>query len=216
MKRATRVAALLAALAAGPTGCAWGYVTYFEPERGGAREVAHRDPYARPAPPAGVELGAGSLAVGCTNLRKFVLLPFPWLRRGFRPNDVQIEIAFANEPRAVLIDVGAVAVTIDGVARRPKRVEYQGERPAPQYVETVVLPSAGRARLESPTLLTFTFAADAGPASDFQLSLGDIQIDGARTRIPPLAFSREGRFVSYRRPPKKPRIASEAEAAGDF
>jgi hypothetical protein len=86
---AATASVLLAALALTSGGCATGYVTYYEPPLKGAAPVPHADPYMRPPPPAGVTLGAGSLSVACTNIRKFVLLPIPWLRRGFRPDEVR-------------------------------------------------------------------------------------------------------------------------------
>lgn len=205
--------ALLVALAAAEVGCAWGYVTYFHPELKNAREIPHLDPYMRPPPPSAVEVTAGSLAVGSPNIRKFMLLPIPWLRRGFRPVDLQVQLAFSAEPSSVVIDLGAVSATIDGVANRPSHVEYEGRRPAPVHVETVKLPIGGRVRLDSPTLLTFTFGLEAGDADEFRMNLGEIRIDGVRTLLHPLAFEREGDFVVYRSPAKK-KAASEDEEDG--
>ena len=203
MARAIVAAVLLCAVAASEVGCAWGYVTYFEPERKGAREVPHRDPYMRPPPRSGVELDDGTLSVGCTNLRKFVLLPIPWLRRGFRPWEVEIELAFLAEPHVAVIDLASVALTLDGRTVRPSRVEYRGERPPPTYVETLVLPIRGRTRLDAPRLVTFTFSTEIRDASEFRMSLGEFSVDGTRTLLPPLTFSREGQFVVYRLPEKK-------------
>ncbi len=212
MARGVVAAVLLCALAASEVGCAWGYVTYFEPERMGAREVAHRDPYMRPPPPSGVELEAGSLSVGCTNLRKFVLLPIPWLRRGFRPWEVEIELAFHSEPRVAVLDLAAVALTLAGKTLRPSRVEYRGERPPPTYVETLVLRTRDRTLLDAPRLVTFTFSTEIGDAEQFQMSLGQFSVDGTRALLPPVTFSREGQFVVYRLPGKK---ATSGEAGDD-
>ena len=216
MARAISLCVLLVALASAETGCAWGYVTFFQPELKGAREVGHRDPYMRPPPPSAVELAGGSLSVGCTNIRKFVFLPFPWLRRGFRPSELQLEVAFTGEPRSVQVDLGSVAVKIGGVSTWPSRVEYEGRRPAPQYVETVKLPTGGRASLDSPTRLTFTFNMDAGDADEFQLSLGEVAIDGKRTLLAPVPFAREGDFVSYHSPEKKRAAGDGEEGSEDF
>jgi len=209
------IGVLLIALAATETGCAWGYVTFFEPELKGAREIGHRDPYMRPPPPAAVELAKGSLSIGCTNIRKFVFLPFPWLRRGFRPSELQIEVGFYGEPRTARIDLGTVSLSIAGETSWPSRVEYEGRRPAPQYVETVKLPTGGRVRLDAPTRLTLTFATDAGDADEFKMSLGAIDIDGTRILLPPFEFEREGDFVSYHSPEKKS-APGDAEPSDDL
>jgi hypothetical protein len=194
---------LLVLLAAAGTGCAWGYVTYFEPETKGARAAPHPDPYMDPAPPAAVEFAPASLSVRCSNIRKFMLLPVPWLRRGFRPAELEVALVFSPEPRTVELDLGKVGVTLDGEVVWPSRIAYEGNRPPPEYHATVPLPIGGRARLDSPTLLTFIFAAEAGDASEFQMSLGEVTVDGTRMLIPPLSFSREGQFVTYRSPEKK-------------
>lgn len=195
--------ALLALLAAAETGCAWGYVTYFEPDPRGGRAATHPDPYMDPAPPSAVAFAPASLSVGCSNVRKFVLLPVPWLRRGFRPPELEIALLFSPEPSTVELDLGAVAVTLDGETMWPSHISYEGHRPPPQYFATVALPIGGRARLESPTRLTFTFATEAGDAAALRMSLGELRVDGTRVLIPPLAFTREGRFVVYRSPEKK-------------
>lgn len=199
---AATVSALLAAIALTGTGCATGYVTYYEPPLKGAGPVPHEDPYVRPPPPAGVTLAGGSLSVGCTNMRKFVLLPIPWLRRGFRPDEVLIEVAFAHEPSVAVIDVSSVALTLEGRTLAPFRVSYEGRRPAPVYLETIVLPTRDRYKLTDPKLLTFHFKTEPGGADDFRIDLGEITVDGARTRVGPLTFSREGQFVFYRLPKK--------------
>ena len=209
------IGVLLIALAAAQTGCAWGYVTFFQPELKGAREIGHRDPYMRPPPPSAAELAGGALSIGCTNIRKFVFLPFPWLRRGFRPSELQVEVGFAGEPRTARIDLGAVSVSIGGEKSWPSRVEYEGRRPAPQYVETVKLPTGGQVRLDAPTRVTFIFAADLGDADEFRVSLGEISVDGARTLVPTVAFSREGRFVSYHHPEKR-KGPADAEPSDDL
>jgi hypothetical protein len=202
-RRFTRaVTSLLAALALTSGGCATGYVTYYEPPLAGAAPVAHADPYMRPPPPAGVTLAAGSLSVACTNIRKFVLLPIPWLRRGFRPDEVQIEVAFAHEPKQAVIDTAAVSLTLEGRTLAPFRVAYEGRRPPPVHIETVVLPTRDRYKLTEPQLITFWFKTEPGGADDFRLDLGEITVDGARTRVGPLRFSREGQFVFYRMPRK--------------
>lgn len=184
------------------SGCATGYVTYYEPPLKGAAPVPHADPYMRPPPPAGVTLGAGSLSVACTNIRKFVLLPIPWLRRGFRPDEVQIEVAFSRQPSIAVIDVASVALTLEGRTLAPIRVAYEGERPAPAYLETVVLPTRDRYKLDEPRRIMLTFKTELGGADDFRIDLGEITLDGARTRVGPLTFSREGQFVFYRMPKK--------------
>jgi hypothetical protein len=199
---AASVSALLAALALSGSGCATGYVTYYEPPLKAAAPVPHADPYVRPPPPAGVRLAGGSFSVGCTNLRKFVLLPFPWLRRGFRPDEVQIEVAFAHEPKLAVIDVASVSLTLEGRTLAPFRVAYEGRRPAPVHLETVVLPTRDRYKLTEPQLITFHFKTEPGGADDFRIDLGEITVDGARTRVGPLTFSREGQFVFYRMPKK--------------
>ncbi len=212
----TGVALLIALAVTTETGCAWGYVTFFQPALKGAHEIGHRDPYMRPPPPAAVELAAGSLSIGCTNIRKFVFLPIPWLRRGFRPAELQVELAFSGEPRSAQLDLGAVAVKIAGASSRPSRIEYEGRRPAPQYVETVKLPIGGRASLVAPTRITFTFNMDAGDADEFQLSLGEVAIDGKRTLLAPVSFAREGDFVSYHSPKKKTAPADGEEGSETF
>jgi hypothetical protein len=210
LRRFLLAGALLSLLAGFGTGCAWGWVTYFEPDARGARAGAHPDPYMDPAPPSAVEFGPAALSVGCSNVRKFVLLPLPWFFRGFRPSELEISLAFSGEPRVVEVDLGAVGVTLDGEPIWPSHVEYAGNRPPPTYHETVALPVGGRARLESPTRLTFSFPAEASDASEFRMSLGEVRLDGTRVLIPPLAFSREGRFVVYRSPEKK-RAAPEGK-----
>jgi len=207
---------LLLALAALETGCAYGYVTYFQPELAGAREVEHPDPYLHPPPPSGVELGAGSFSASCTNLRKFVLMPIPWFRCGFRPAELQVEIRFAQGPRVVEIDLGSVGVTLDGERVWPSRIAYEGRRPAPSYTETVALPIGGRARLESPSLLTLTFSAEASDASEFLVELGEIRVDGARSLTRPLTFSRQGQFVEYRTPRRKSTLPDAEATSLDF
>jgi hypothetical protein len=203
---------VLLMLAAGAQiGCAWGYVTYFEPDARGARAAPHPDPYLDPAPPSAVELAPASLSVGCSNLRKFVLLPLPWFFRGFRPSELEITLAFSPEPRSVELDLGAVGVTLDGETIWPSHVEYAGNRPPPTYHEIIALPIGGRVRLEAPTLLTFSFTAEASDASEFRMSLGEVRMDGARVLVPPLAFSREGRFVVYRSPEKRKRVVREGQ-----
>jgi hypothetical protein len=209
-------AAVLLALAALETGCAYGYVTYFQPELAGARTVEHPDPYLHPPPPAGVELEAGSFSASCTNLRKFVLVPVPWLRRGFRPAELEIEIRFSHGPRVVEIDLGSVGVTLDGERVWPIRIEYEGRRPAPRYAETVALPIGGRARLESPSLLTLTFSAEAADASEFRVEFGEIRVDGVRTLTRPLTFARQGQFVSYKTPKKKGALTDAESASLEF
>jgi hypothetical protein len=201
--RAVCAGVLLVALAALETGCGWGYVTYFEPERRGAREVLHQDPYAHPPPPSAVELAAGSLTVGCTNIRKFLLLPIPWFRWAFNPDELEIELAFSGEPNLAVIDVAAVALTLEGKTILPSRVSYTGRRPAPMYLETIVLPTRDRYKLEDPLLVTYVFKTEASDASEFRMSVGEVTVDGVRTLIPPLAFSREGQFVVYLRAKKK-------------
>jgi hypothetical protein len=215
MMRAITLGVLLLALVASETGCALGYVTFFQPEVKGAREVGHQDPYMRPPPPSAVEVAGGTLSIGCTNIRKFVFLPIPWLRRGFRPTELQLEVAFSGEPKTAQVDLGAVAVKIAGASIRPNRIEYEGRRPAPQYVETIRLPIGGRATLDAPTHITFTFNMDAGDAEEFQLSLGEVGIDGKRTLLAPVPFEREGDFVSYHNPDKKKAPADGEEEGGD-
>jgi hypothetical protein len=214
--RSAALGVLLLALVATETGCAWGYVTFFQPEVKGAREVGHRDPYMRPPPPSAVEVAGGSLSIGCTNVRKFVFLPIPWLRRGFRPGELQVEVGFTGEPKKAQVDLGAVAVKIAGASSRPSRIEYEGRRPAPLYVETVKLPIGGRATLDSPTRITFTFNMDAGDADEFQLILGEVGIDGKRTLLAPVSFEREGDFVSYRNPGKKKAPEGDEEGGEVF
>ena len=217
MLRAITLGLLLLVLLASETGCAWGYVAFFQPEVKGARAIGHEDPYMRPPPPSAVELAGGSLSVGCTNIRKFVFLPIIWLRRGFRPGELQVEVAFTGEPKKAQVDLGAIAVKIAGASIRPNRIEYEGRRPAPQYVETIKLPIGGRATLDAPTHITFTFNMDAGDADEFQLSLGEVAIDGKRTLLTPVSFEREGDFVSYHSPDKKkaPAEGEEEEEGGD-
>jgi hypothetical protein len=192
-------------------GCAWGYVTYFEPDSRGARTAPHPDRYMDPAPPSAVELAPASFSVGCSNVRKFVLLPLPWFFRGFRPSELELTLVFSGEPRSVELDLGAVGVTLDGEKIWPIQVEYEGHRPPPNHHATVALPIGGRARLESPTLLTFRFTAEASDASEFRMSLGEVTVDGTRVLIPPLAFSREGQFVVYRSPEKQKRVTPEGK-----
>jgi hypothetical protein len=191
----------IALLAASLAGCASGYVTYYEPAgvaRGGSgREVPHADPYTRPPPPAGVELAGGAVAVSCTNLRKFVLLPIPWFRRGFRPMEYEIELAFRGAPGEAVIDTAALALKMDGKTLLPSRVAYRGERPAPVYLETIELPTRARYKLSEPRLVILSFKTDAREAKAFELSLGEVIVDGTRTLLPPLRFSREGQFVAY-------------------
>jgi hypothetical protein len=193
---------LLAVCAAGSVGCAVGYVTYFKPQMNGA-PVPHRDPYMRPPPPAGAELSDGALSIGCTNIRKFMLLPIPWLRRGFRPMEMEVELGFPGQPDTVRVELGAMGATIDGVARRPLRIQYEGRRPAPRHVETTKLPVGGRARLDAPIRLVLVFDDELRSADRFQVTVGEIDVDGRKIRLPPLAFEREGDFVVYRSPAKK-------------
>jgi hypothetical protein len=193
---------LLVLLAAAGTGCAWGYVTYFEPDPKGGHAATHPDPWMDPPPPAAVAFEPASLSVRCSNIRKFMLLPLPWLRRGFRPAELEVALVFSPEPRTVELDLGKVGVTMDGEVIWPARIRYEGNRPPPQYHATVPLPIGGRARLDSPTLLVLTFAMDAGDAEEFRMSLGEVTVDGTRMLIPPLSFSREGQFVTYRSPDK--------------
>lgn len=216
MVKAICACVLLLALAALETSCAYGYVTYFQPERAGAREVEHLDPYLHPPPPSGVEIEAGSFSASCANLRKFVLVPIPWFRRGFRPAELTVEIRFSHGPRVVEIDLGSVGVTLDGERVWPSRVEYEGWRPAPSYTETVALPIGGRVRLETPSLLTLTFSAEASDASKFLVELGEIRVDGARTLTRPLTFSRQGQFVSYKTPKKKGALTDAESASLEF
>ena len=206
---AATASALLAALALGGSGCATGYVTYYEPPLAGARPVPHADPYMKSPPPAGVTLAAGSLSVGCTNIRKFVLLPIPWFRRGFRPDEVQIEVAFHRDPEIAVVDTSAMTLTLEGRTLAPFRVAYEGRRPAPTYFETVVLPTRDRYKLTEPQRLMLHFKTEPGGADDFRLELGEISVDGARTRVGPLKFSREGQFVVYRIPSTNKTAARE-------
>jgi len=90
--RGIAVSVLLVALSVVETGCMWGYVTYFEPDLRAGREVPHTDPYTNPPPPSAVGLAGGTLSVGCPNIRKFALLPIPWFRRAFRPDELEIEL----------------------------------------------------------------------------------------------------------------------------
>lgn len=206
---------LLVALAAAEVGCAWGYVTYFQPQAKGTRAIGHADPYMRPPPPAGAELSTGAISIGCTNIRKFMLLPIPWLRRGFRPGELHVELGFTTDPSKVRVDLGALGATIDGVARRPSRIEYEGRRPAPRYVETIVLPMGGRARLDEPIRLILTFDSDLGGVDGFVVSVGDLDVDGKRIQLPPLSFEREGDFVVYRSPEKKKASPEDEEGGGE-
>jgi hypothetical protein len=218
MRRSIVANALLVALALGAAGCGVGYVTYFEPELRGASPVPHRDPYTRPPPPAGVELGAGAVSVGSPNLRKFLLLPIPWFRLSFFPRELQVELAFRGEPDVAVIDVGAVSATLDGKPIAPAKIEYQGVRPAPEYVRTIVLPGRGRFKLEEPRFVVFTFRPEARDAHELRMSFGELTVDGARTNLGSVAFSREGQFVVYRQAPSnKKRTAPPApgELAGD-
>lgn len=194
--------ALLALLPLAGGGCATGYVTYWEPPLAGARPVPHDDPYMKPPPPAGVTLAAGALSVGCPNIRKFVLLPIPWFRRGFRPDEVQIEVAFHHDPEIAVVDTSAMSLTLEGKRLVPFRVAYEGRRPAPVYLETVVLPTRDRYKLTDPQRLLLYFKTEPGGADDFRLELGEIAVDGSRARVGPLTFSREGQFVIYRLPRK--------------
>jgi rRNA maturation protein Nop10 len=200
---------LLTAFALTGAGCASGYVTYYEPTLAGAAKLPHADAYMRPPPPAGVELAGGTLAVGCTNIRKFILLPIPWFRRGFRPPEYEIQLTFRGEPSEAVIDTTAVTLRMDGKTIAPSKVSYQGERPAPTYVETIVLPTLNRYRLEAPRVVTFSFRTDAREAKKFQLTLGEVTVDGARTLVPPIAFSREGQFVAYRFAKKKKKATAD-------
>jgi hypothetical protein len=193
---------LLVALAAAEMGCAVGYVTYFHPEVNGA-PIPHRDPYMRPPPPAGAKLVDGAMWVGCENIRKFVLLPIPWLRRGFRPMELEVELGFSGDPETVRVDLGSLGATIDGEARRPLKIQYEGRRPAPRYVETIKLPAGGRARLDAPIRLILTFDDELRGADKVVVNVGDIDVDGRKIRLPPLSFEREGDFVVYRLPEKK-------------
>lgn len=196
-----RLAALLLVLAQAALGCASGYVTYFEPvAKGGARTLPHPDPYVSEPPPAGVELEPGALALGCTNLRKFVLLPIPWFRRGFRPDELEIQLRFLGEPRSAVLDLGAVSLSVGGATLRPARVSYQRERPAPVYLETLRLDFRQRYKLDAPRVVTFVFADDLGDADEFRVTLGELRVDGVRSLPPPVAFTREGEFVVYRLP----------------
>ena len=195
--------ALLAACAVAQHGCGVGYVTYFEPELRGARALPHRDPYTRPPPPAAVEVAPGPVSVGSPNLRKFLLLPIPWLRWSFFPRELQVELAFHGEPSAAVLDVGAVLATLDGKPVAPAKIEYQGARPAPEYVRTIALPSRGRIRLEDPRAVVFTYRAEARDADELRIQFGELSVDGRRAAVPSVAFTREGQFVVYRRP-KKP------------
>jgi hypothetical protein len=196
-------AAVLLALLPLANGCATGYVTYYEPPLAGARPVPHDDPYMKPPPPAGVTLGAGALSIGCTNIRKFVLLPIPWFRRGFRPDEVHIEVAFHHDPEVAVVDTSAISLTLEGKTLKPIRVAYEGRRPAPVYLETVVLPTRDRYKLSEPQRLLLHFKTEPGGADDFRLDLGEVMVDGAKTRVGPLTFSREGQFVIYRMPRKR-------------
>jgi hypothetical protein len=200
-RRFAAAAGLLALLALG-SGCATGYVTYYEPAGASSRPVPHDDPYMRPPPPAGAKLAAGDLSIGCSNIRKFVLLPIPWFRRGFRPDEIEIELAFAHEPSVAVVDVQSIALTLEGRTLTPSRVAYEGRRPAPVYVETIVLPTRARYKLTDPQRLVLTFKTELGGADDFRIDLGDVTVDGATTRVGPLEFSREGQFVFYRLPEK--------------
>jgi len=202
---------LLVALAAVEAGCATGYVTYYEPTQKGV-PVLHPDPYTRPPAPSGVALAGGALSVSCPNLRKFVLLPIPWFRRGFRPAEVQIDVNFAGDPSLAIVDVGAAAMTVDGKSIRPSRVEYQGERPAPVYFESIVLATRDRYKLEEPRRLTYTFKNDLGDADEFRMNIGEVVVDGTRTLIQPLTFTREGQFVIYRVPSKGKAAPADEEA----
>ena len=216
MRRILLAAGLLVVSAITESGCAWGYVTYFQPELKGAPPVVHADPYMRPPPPSGAELVKGSVSVDCTNIRKFVFLPFPWLRRGFRPAELQVELTFEGEPAQVQVDLGSVAASLNGVSSWPARIEYEGRRPAPRYVETVQLRNNGSpATLYAPTKLVFSFATEAGDADEFKMSIGALKIDGARVLVPPVAFSREGDFVSYHLP-KKNKAPLKEDATDDF
>lgn len=192
--------ALLALLPLAGSGCATGYVTYYEPPLAGGRPVPHDDPYTKPPPPAGVTLAAGSLSVGCANIRKFVLLPIPWFRRGFRPDELHFEVAFHHEPEVAVVDTSAVSLTLEGKTLKPFRVAYEGRRPAPVYLETVELPTRDRYKLSEPQRLLLHFKTEPGGADALRLDLGEVTVDGARTRVGPLTFSREGQFVIYRMP----------------
>jgi len=217
--RGIAVSVLLVALSVLETGCMWGYVTYFEPDLRAGREVPHTDPYTNPPPPSAVGLAGGTLSVGCPNIRKFALLPIPWFRRAFRPDELEIELAFSGEPNLVVIDTAAAELMIEGKTLKPSRISYQGRRPAPTYLETIVIPTRARYKLEDPNRVTYLFKLEAREADEFRMSVGEVTVDGARTLIPPLAFTREGSFVVYRSPEKKKATgldASDSEDAGEF
>jgi hypothetical protein len=196
-------ALLLAASAITHAGCGVGYVTYFEPQLRGARAVPHTDPYTRPPPPAGVEVQPGTVSLGSPNLRKFLLLPIPWFRLSFFPRELQVALTFHGEPGVAVLDLGAVSATLDGKPVVPAKIEYQGVRPAPEYVRTIVLPSRGLIKLEDPRAVVFTYRAEAGDADALHIRFGELTVDGKRATVPSVAFTREGQFVVYRRP-KKP------------
>ena len=108
-----------------------------------------------------------------------------------------------------MLDVGAVALTLEGRKLRPSRVAVRSERPAPVYFETVVLRTLDRHTLAEPRLVTFSFRSELGGSDAMQLQLGELRVDGRLVRLPPVAFSREGQFVSYRLPRKQPPIETE-------
>jgi hypothetical protein len=193
----------LAALSLVQAGCGVGYVTYFEPELSGARAVPHTDPYTRPPPPAGVEVQPGTVSLGSPNLRKFLLLPIPWFRLSFFPRELQVALTFHGEPSVAVLDLGAVSATLDGKPVVPAKVEYQGVRPAPEYVRTILLPNRGLIKMEDPRAVIFTYRAEAGDADALHIRFGELTVDGKRSVVPSVAFTREGQFVVYRRP-KKP------------
>jgi hypothetical protein len=209
---------VLAALSISQTGCGVGYVTYFEPALRGGRAVPHPDPYTRPPPPAAVEVMPRTVSVGSPNLRKFLLLPIPWFRLSFFPRELQVALTFHGEPSVAVIDLGAVSATLDGQPVIPAKIEYQGVRPAPEYVRTISLPNRGLIKMEDPRALIFTYRAEAGDADALQIRFGELTVDGKRATVPSVAFTREGQFVVYRRPKKPAAHASvidEPEGGGD-
>lgn len=207
-------ALVLAALSISQTGCGVGYVTYFEPDLHGGRAVPHRDPYTRPPPPAAVEVVPRTVSVGSPNLRKFLLLPIPWFRLSFFPRELQVELAFQGDPKLAVLDVGAVTATLDGKPVEPAKIEYQGVRPAPEYVRTIPLPRRGLIKLEDPRSVVFTYRAEAGDADALRIQFGELTVDGRRAVVPSVGFTREGQFVVYRRPKKPPAHASVIDDPG--
>jgi hypothetical protein len=207
-------ALLAAALSISQSGCGVGYVTYFEPDLRTGRAVPHRDPYTRPPPPAAVEIVPRTVSVGSPNLRKFLLLPIPWFRLSFFPRELQVELAFEGDPKLAVLDVGAVRATLDGQPVEPAKIEYQGVRPAPEYVRTIALPRRGLLSLEDPRAVVFTYRAEAGDADALRIEFGELTVDGRRAVVPSVAFTREGQFVVYRRPKKPAAHASVIDDPG--